>query len=166
MSGINDLLAQQDAFLELLTTEKLEDVASQTGTQKAIDTINTRLHAMDTAEAGVIAQHSQKQFKNLTETNKLLQQIDERNKDPFADFIDGLNVLFNPNQTRKVWATEARDLSRQMELDAAAVEAEKAKTAQKRLSLKEAIRQAEAEHTFELGETAEVEPHVPLRSLG
>ena len=157
MADINNLLAQQDEFLELLTAERLEDIESQTGTQKAIDTISTRLHALDTAEMGVIAEHSQKQFKNLTTTNKLLQQIDERSKDPFADFIDGLHVIFNPAQTRKAWAAEARDISRQMELDAAAVEAEKAKTAQKRLSLKEAVRQAEAEHTFELGETAEVE---------
>ena len=157
MAGVNDLLAKQDEFLSLLEKEQLEDIDITAKSRSAIDTITTRLHALEAEEAGVIAQHAQKQHQSLTHTNRLLQQIDERNADPFANFLDGLNVIFNPAQTRKAWAAEANDVARQMELDAAQVEAAKAKMATKKLSLRDAIKQAEAQQSFELDETAEVQ---------
>ena len=157
MAGFESLLREQETIIALLSQEKSEDVASATDLTKQLDTINTRLHSLETHEAAIIAEHAGKQAGNMKKANVLLKQIDERNADPFADFLDGLNYLFNPNQTRGAWKAEAKDVARRMELDAAALEAERARTAERRLLLNDAVRQAKAQHSFELGETAAVE---------
>ena len=154
MAGIDDLLRQQDELFELLAQEQREDLESGAQTRAAMNTIGTKIHGINAEEARLIAQHAERQAQGLGQANQLLRQIDERNRDPYANFVDGLNTLFDPNQTRAAWRADIRDIQRNLDLDAAALEAKKAQTTQKRITLQKAIQEAELQHSFEVDETA------------